>query len=118
MHVLEAAALDQFRSFHEMRRGPVLGAREEDSLRRGGSLDHRLAFEDVVSQRLLYVDVLSRPDRINSGQGMPVIGRGDVDRVDVPVVNSPPVVLANLASSARQSFARRLSLTVPYTSQK
>ena len=58
----------------------------DDPLVLAGRLDHLAAFEDVVGRGLLDVHVLARlagPDR---RQRVPVVGRGDDDRVDVLVV--------------------------------
>ena len=54
---------------------------------------HLLAFENVVAGRLLAIHVFARLAGPDGGQRMPVIGRGDGDRVDVLVVVKLPQIL-------------------------
>ena len=46
-------------------------------------IDHRPAFRDGSGKRLLTIDVLASFGGSDGHQGVPVVGRGDVDRVDV-----------------------------------
>src|SRR5687768_14396814 len=46
---------------------------------------HRAPFRDAVTQRLLDEDVLSRLERTDGGNRVPVVRRDDHDRVDLAV---------------------------------
>ena len=65
-----------------------------------GRGDHRLALGDVVADRLLDVDVLAGQNGVDRGQGMPVVGRGDDDRVEVLAVEHRPIVAGGLGRIA------------------
>ncbi len=58
-----------------------------------GGLDGDPAFMDVVAARFFDVDVLARLAAPDRDQGVPVIGRGDRDRVDRLVLEHPADVL-------------------------
>ena len=73
----ELPRADDLDGLLEVRRGPLLGADGHDLVRLPRGPDHRLALGDVVGDRLLDVDVLAGQHRLDRGQGMPVVGRGD-----------------------------------------
>ena len=58
-----------------------------------GDLDHGLALGDGQRQRLLAVDVLALAHGVDGDQGVPVVGRGDDDGVDVLAVEQLAEVL-------------------------
>ena len=58
-----------------------------------GPLRHHASFLDGVTARLLDVDVLTGLHRPDAHQGMPVIGRGDRDDVDVFAIEDAADVL-------------------------
>jgi hypothetical protein len=66
--------------------GALLAADRADALRSPGLVDHDAALAQHQRQRLLDVDVLAGPQRRHRHQGVPVVGRGDDDGVDVLVV--------------------------------
>ena len=84
----------------EVLRRPLLGADRHDLvvLPRGG--DHRLALGDVVADGLLAVDVLAGHHGVDRRQGVPVVGRGDDDGVDVLAVEQLAIVLDGLGVDA------------------
>ena len=67
----------------EMRRAAPLRADLDDALvlARGG--DHRLTFDDVDTDRFLHVDVGAGFNGGDHCQGVPVIGRGNLDDVEI-----------------------------------
>src|SRR5262249_7974807 len=65
-----------------------------------GRFDDPPAFADVVADRLLNVDILAGLQRPDGGQGVPVIGRGDRDDVNVLVFDYPAQVLLELGRHA------------------
>ncbi len=62
-----------------MRPAPPLRPHLDDPLVFAGRLHHAPAFDEIVRNRLLDIDVLARLARPNRGQGMPVIG-GSYDK--------------------------------------
>ena len=46
-------------------------------------IGHGAAFGDGERQRLLAINILAGPGGFDDGNGMPVVGRCDQDRVDV-----------------------------------
>src|SRR5215813_15408176 len=78
-HLTEFATLDDALDLAVMRGRPVLRAGLHDAFvfSRGG--DHCAAFTDVVGEWLFDVNVLARLAREQGRDGVPVIGRGDVN---------------------------------------
>src|SRR5207344_1634196 len=80
------AVFEALHRFHDVRRRAALLADLHHAavLARGG--DDLLAFENVVARRLLAIDVLARLDGPDGGEHVPVIRRGDGDRVDALIL--------------------------------
>ena len=72
-------------------------AHAHDLLRRLLRVHHRAALGDRGGERLLAVDVLAGLDRVDRHDRVPVVGRRDVDRVDVRVLEEAAVVRVELA---------------------
>ena len=81
----------------------AVGQRAHDLHRLGGRRQRR-----GVRGRLLEVDILARRDRIDRQLGMPVIRRGDQDRIDVLTVEDAAIVFVavDLRAVAGQSAGR------------
>ena len=79
-----------------------------------GSLHHGAAFFDGQTRRLLDVDVLAGLARHHGHQGVPVIGRGDEDRVHVLVFEQPAEVLVQfgMTADARGRFVETCRIDV------
>src|SRR5207248_7879713 len=71
----------------------LLGAVLDDPAVAAGGLDGDPALVDVVAARLLDVDVLAGLAGPDGHQGVPVVRRGDRDRIDVLVLEHPADVL-------------------------
>ena len=82
----ELAAAEILEGLVTGRAGAALRAHLDHAAVLAGRGDHLPAFPDVVGQRLLDVDVLARLAGPDGGQGVPMVGRGDDDGVDVLVV--------------------------------
>ena len=83
--------------------------------------NHLRAFENVVAGGLLAVDVLARLAGPNGGQRMPVVGRGDGDRVDVLVFEHLPQILVDLRLGPLQvldDFGGALGLRGVYVTKR
>ncbi len=63
--------------------GALLHAHLADAVVDARRLDDRRPFLDLQRQRLLDVDVLAGIQRVDGDAGVPVVGRGDQDRVDL-----------------------------------
>ena len=59
-------------------------------------LDHRAAFADIVRERLFDVDVFASLAGEHRDGGVPVVGRGDMNGVDVFPLQQPPEILIRL----------------------
>ena len=55
------------------------------------------AFTDIVSQRLFHIRVLARQAGHVGGNRVPVVGRGDMNRVDVVAIKSYPKISIDIA---------------------
>jgi len=64
-----------------MRRGPVLGAWEENPFRAAGSFRHSASFANGQRERLRHIDVLAGFEAQHRGDGVPVIRGGFHDGV-------------------------------------
>ena len=109
MDLAELARLQVLDRRGGVRCAAALGADLHDPAVLPRGLDHLAALPDAVAGRLLDVDVLAGlagPDR---AQGVPVVGRGDHQRVDALVVEHAPEVLDGLGPLA----AQRLDLGGP-----
>ena len=113
----DAARLDVFDRFLNVRRAPPLGSDLDDALVLARRLDHPPAFDDVVAGRLLDVDILAGLAGQHGQQRVPVVGRGDRDGVDRLVVEqrrksfSVRGALPVAASTALTGFANIASST-------
>ncbi len=67
-----------------------------------GGLDHFAAFKNIVGHRLFDIDVLARLARPDGCQRMPMIGRGNGQRVNIVVFQYLAYILLHL----RFGFAR------------
>ena len=65
-----------------------------------GDLDDGLSFIDGQSQRLLAVDVFAFAERVDGDEGVPVIGHGDGDGVNVFVIEQGAEVAVALRLEA------------------
>ena len=79
---------------------PALRAVLDDPVVLPRGLDGDAAFVDVVAARLLDVDVLARLAAPDGDQRVPVVRRGDRDRVEVLVVEGAADVLDRLGRAA------------------
>ena len=78
----ELARLDRRGGQGPVVAGTALRAVLDDPVVPPGGLDGDPAFMDVVAARFFDVDVLARLAAPDRDQGVPVVGRGDRDRVD------------------------------------
>ena len=79
-----------------MGRRTLLGADGHDLVVLAGRCDHRLPLGYVVSDRLFDVDVLAGHHRLDRRQGVPVVGGGDDDRIDIFAIEHGPVVACGI----------------------
>ncbi len=79
----DAAVADQFAGLLELVARALHAAGLKDHTVAGDGVDHRPALGQIVGERLLAVDVLSGIGRRYALRGMPVVGRGDDNRVDI-----------------------------------
>ena len=77
----------------ELRAAAPLRADLHDAVVPPGRLDHAPAFDEVVRDRLLDVDVLARLAGPDGRQGVPVVGRGDHQGVDIAILQDTAHVL-------------------------
>ena len=74
-----------------------------------GRLHHLPPFPDVVRSGLLHEDVLAGLAGPDSGQGVPVVGGGDDDGVDVLVIKDPAHILHGAGYFTTLGFSGLLS---------
>ena len=86
VNLAELARLEVRDHVLEERAAAALGADLDHAVVVACRLDHPPPFDDVVAARLLDVDVLSRLAREDRRQGVPVVGDGDDQAVDLLVV--------------------------------
>ena len=79
-----------------LRDGAILGAHLNDTSVTPRRRDHLPAFVDRPAERLLAVDVLTRPACQYRNCRVPVVGRGHQHRVDVPAVQDPAEILVGI----------------------
>jgi hypothetical protein len=82
-HLANVPALDQFDNLPEVRRRPLLAAGLDHAPVVARGLDHAAALLDGVRQRLFAVDVFAGLAGQDGGDGVPVVGSRDEDRVDI-----------------------------------
>ena len=78
----------------------VLSAGLKDSAPAAHGLDDAPALVNVERNGLFAIDIFARFDGIDAHEGMPVIGRGDHDGVDVIARQQFPVIIVSGASLA------------------
>ena len=96
----EPAIAQELHRLAEHGAAPPLRADLDDPVVAPGRLDHPPAFDDVVADGLFDVDVLARLAGQDRHERVPVIGRGDGDRVDVAIVEHPPEIGLGLRVAA------------------
>ena len=79
----EAAIADDFAGFAEAGVGALLAAGLEDAVVFGDGGDHGAAFGDREGEGLFAVDILAGAGGLDGGDGVPVVGKGDEDGVDI-----------------------------------
>src|SRR5262245_24937999 len=88
----ELAVADQLAGLAELLGGALLAAGLDDAVVLAGCLDHRPPLGDGQAERLLAVDVLAGLAGVDGDQGVPVVGHGDDDGIDVLAVEQLAVV--------------------------
>ncbi len=118
-HVIVAVHLDQadlaelpladdpVAGLDQVRRAAALRADLHDPLVLAGRGQHGLALGHVDADRLLHVDVGARLDGRDHRQGVPVVGRGDQDDVEVLLLEHLAVVAVRCAASSSTPAGRR-----------
>jgi len=81
----DGAVLDVLNGFLDGGVGPDLGAVLDDAVVFAGGFDELAAFIDIMGAGLFDVDVFAGLDGPDGGEGVPVVGGGDGDDVDVGV---------------------------------
>src|SRR5262249_27625243 len=89
--------------------GALLAARLEDDARLADRVAHRTAFRDRERERLLAIDILLRPARLDHGDRVPVVRGADLDRVDVRPAEELAVIDDRVAAAV---LARRTLLGI------
>ena len=90
------ARADDLDGLLKMGRRTLLSADGHDLVVLAGRCDHRLPLGYVVSDRLFDVDVLAGHHRLDRRQGVPVVGGGDDDRIDIFAIEHGPVVACGI----------------------
>ena len=83
LDLADDAVADQLAGDAEFLRRPLHRAGLEDAFVRPDGLHHLARLDDRLAQRLLAVDVFARLGRGDGDVGVPMVGRGDDDGVDV-----------------------------------
>ena len=83
---------DLLAGLHEMRRTATLGAHLHDTIVFSSRREHRLAFDDVNAGRLLHVHVAASLDSLNHRQRVPMIRRGNKDKIELVFLQQLSVV--------------------------
>jgi hypothetical protein len=89
----EAARAHEFGGLAQRLHAAAMDADLRDALGLIGHLDHPPAFLHRQRQRLFDIDVLACATGIDEHDGVPVVGRGDGDGIDVLVVDDTAPVL-------------------------
>ena len=104
----DQAALQRLHGLDLEGHAAMLRADLQHALGLARDLQHLLAFVDVVAGRLFAVDVLARFHRPDGGQRVPVVGRGDRNRLDFGSANASRMSSNSLAFSPVFLQKRRL----------
>jgi hypothetical protein len=75
----------------------VLHAGHGDAVIAPRRVYHSAALADIVRQRLLHVDILAGLAGEHGHAGVPMVGRGDMDGVDVLALQQTPEILVSRA---------------------
>src|SRR5262249_8653736 len=86
--VADGAVVDQLNRLAKAPAPAALSATGSDALVLARCLDQLRTFPNIVGDGLLYVDVLAGLHRPNGGEGVPMVWRGDGDRVDFFIVEN------------------------------
>lgn len=82
----DSAVVEEFHCLSDITDGAVMKASGDDTVIPAGGFDHFSAFPDVVRAGLFDKDVLSSLAGPYGGKGVPVVGGGDDDCVNVFVI--------------------------------
>ncbi len=88
----DATVADVFRRLEELGFGTLLAAALDDAIGCARRLHQRLAFLDEQRERFLAINILARQTGFDGRQRMPVVRRGDQDRVNGLVLQQLPVI--------------------------
>ncbi len=91
-HVTDDPVAQQLHGVDHHRGAAALSAVLHQCLIASGCLDQQPPLADVVRDRLLDVDVLAGIAGQDRGDRVPMIGRGDHDRIDGLVIQHPPQI--------------------------
>ena len=83
LNLADHAVAHQFARHAKFLHGALHGAGLQDAFVGRHGLENFDGFVDVVRQRLLAIDILAGAQRGECRNGVPVVGRGDADGVDV-----------------------------------
>ena len=93
LHVADLPALHEVERFPHAGRAAALHAHLAHASELPRPLRHHAAFLHVVAAGLFHVDVLARLHRPDGHEGVPVVGRGDRDGIDVLAVQKAADIL-------------------------
>ena len=95
--------------FEQVRRAAALQADLHGAVVLAGGGDHRLAFDDVVADRLLHVHVGARLAGFDHRQAVPVVGRADEHDLGLVLGEQLAVVAERAAASSSTAAAAATS---------
>ncbi len=91
--VAQPALMEKLDGIPHLLAGAALGAHLDDAVVLPGRLHHLPAFPEIVGNGFLHVHVLPCLAGPHRGQGMPVVGGGHGNGVDVGIVTDPPDIM-------------------------
>ena len=98
MQLSDPAVENQLARLAPARVGALLASDLEDSAVPANRVTQDAPFLDGQAQRFLQKDIFACFSRRDGGQDVPMVGRGDADRVDVRPGDQVPVIAEGLAS--------------------
>jgi len=98
--VAELAGADNLRGLPAVGRGATVNADLDDALGLAGDVDDLAALDDGERERFLDVNVFARAAGVDAHEGVPVVGGGDHDGVDVVAVEDAAVVFIGVGGRA------------------
>ena len=104
MNLTNLSALNDVLDFLVVRRGAMLHTGLNNAVRSTGSFNHGSPFTDRQSQGFLHVNILARLAGQNGWHGVPVIGRSDVDGMNIIAFEDPPKIFVGLGSVRSKTF--------------